>query len=107
VGADLKSPLRQPCGTTVPGPTRGVLLHRTTHQRFDVEETASPITDRHGHVTGAVAVLRDVTESVAMAERMAHLAHYDALTDLPNRVLLQDRARQAMAQARRDGKSWP
>ncbi|MEZ2208039.1 diguanylate cyclase, partial [Bradyrhizobium japonicum] len=40
-----------------------------------------------------------------MAERMAHLAQYDALTDLPNRVLLQDRAQLAMAQAQRDGRS--
>ncbi len=85
-------------------PTRGVLLHRTSGQRFDVEESASPITDRHGQITGAVAVLRDVTDAVAMAERMAHLAQYDALTDLPNRVLLQDRARQALAHAQRDGK---
>ena len=86
-------------------PVRGVLVHRTSGQRFQVEETASPIADRHGAVTGAVAVLRDVTEAVAMAERMAHLAQYDALTDLPNRVLLQDRAQLAMAQARREGKS--
>ena len=86
-------------------PVRGVLVHRTSGQRFQVEETASAITDRHGAVTGAVAVLRDVTEAVAMAERMAHLAQYDALTDLPNRVLLQDRAQLAMAQARRERKS--
>ena len=86
-------------------PVTGVLLHRTNGRRFQVEETASPITDRHGTVTGAVAVLRDVTEAVAMAERMAHLAQYDALTDLPNRLLLQDRAQMAITQARRDGKS--
>ena len=89
----------------VSGSVRGVLVHRSSGQRFQVEETASAITDRHGAVTGAVAVLRDVTEAVAMAERMAHLAQYDALTDLPNRVLLQDRAQLAMAQARREGKS--
>jgi len=47
-------------------------------------------------------VLRDVTDAVAMAERMVHLAQYDALTDLPNRVLLQDRARQALIHAQRD-----
>ncbi|CAN7300807.1 diguanylate cyclase domain-containing protein [Acidovorax sp. Leaf78] len=83
---------------------RGVIVHRTSGQRFQVEKTSSPITDRHGQVTGAVAVLRDVTEAVVMAERMAHLAQYDALTDLPNRVLLQDRAQMAITQARRDGK---
>ena len=105
VGADLKSPLRTAMrdDRALP-PTRGAVSHRTTHQRFDVELSASPIADRHGHVTGAVAVLRDVTQAVAMQARMARLAHYDVLTDLPNRVLLQDRAQQAIAQAQREGK---
>jgi diguanylate cyclase (GGDEF)-like protein/PAS domain S-box-containing protein len=104
--APQPSPLRLALQQQKPmEPTRGVVLHRISGQRFDVEETASPITDRHGQITGAVAVLRDVTDAVAMAERMAHLAQYDALTDLPNRVLLQDRARQALAHARRGGKS--
>lgn len=85
-------------------PVRGVVQHRTSGQRFEVEETARTITDRHGTVTGAVAVLRDVTEAVAMQARMAHLAQYDALTDLPNRLLLQDRAHLAVAHARRDGR---
>ncbi len=103
--AALASPLRQAIERGVPvEAARGVVVHRTSGQRAQVEGTASPITDRHGAVTGAVAVLRDVTESVAMAERMAHLAQYDALTDLPNRVLLQDRAQLAIAQAQRDGK---
>ena len=101
----LHSPLRQALEQQQPcGPTRGVVLRRKDGQRFEVEESASPIIDRHRHVTGAVMVLHDVTETMAMAERMAHLAQYDALTDLPNRVLLQDRARHALAQARREGK---
>lgn len=100
------SPLRQALARQSPcGPTRGVVLRRKDGQRFEVEESASPIIDRHRHLTGAVMVLHDVTETMAMAERMAHLAQYDALTDLPNRMLLQDRARHALAQARRDGKS--
>jgi len=104
--APQPSPLRLALQQQKPvEPTRGVVLHRTSGQRFDVEESASPITDRHGQITGAVTVLRDVTDTVAMQERMAHLAQYDALTDLPNRVLLQDRARQALAHARRDRKS--
>lgn len=107
---DNDGPLVNPLRTAIENAAavetvRGVVLHRTSGQRFEVDETASPITDRNGSVTGAVAVLRDVTEEVAMAKRMAHLAHYDALTDLPNRVLLHDRAQHAIAQARRDGKS--
>ena len=85
------------------GPTPGVVLQRADGRRFDIEESASPITDPDGQVTGAVMVLHDVTESVAMAARLAHLAHYDALTDLPNRVLLKDRAAQALALAQRAG----
>jgi diguanylate cyclase len=98
----LRSAIQQGAAVDV---MRGIVVHRRSGQRFQVEETASPITDRHGTVTGAVAVLRDVTEAATMAERMAHLAQYDALTDLPNRVLLQDRAQLAISQARRDGNS--
>ncbi len=87
------------------GPTRGVALQRRDGQRFDVEESASPITDPEGLVTGAVMVLHDISETVALAERMAYLAHYDALTGLPNRVLLRDRVEQALAYAQRNGTS--
>ncbi|ADX45912.1 diguanylate cyclase with PAS/PAC sensor [Paracidovorax avenae ATCC 19860] len=84
-------------------PGRGLVLFCRDGRRMDVENSVSPITDRHGQVTGTVMVLRDVTEAMALARRMAHLAQHDMLTDLPNRVLLQDRAQQAIAQARRDG----
>ncbi|XAH25029.1 diguanylate cyclase [Xylophilus sp. GW821-FHT01B05] len=82
--------------------TSGVLVNRW-RQCFDVEDCAAPIEDGNGEPVGAVMVLRDVTATRAMARRMAHLAHYDALTELPNRVLLQDRAQQAIAHARRHG----
>ncbi|RID98262.1 bifunctional diguanylate cyclase/phosphodiesterase [Simplicispira hankyongi] len=99
------SPLRVALATQAAcGPTRGVVLHRKDGQRFEVEESACPIIDREHRLTGAVMVLHDVTETMAMAERMAHLAQYDALTDLPNRVLLQDRAQHALALARREAK---
>ncbi|WP_245901263.1 diguanylate cyclase domain-containing protein [Simplicispira suum] len=97
------SPLRVALATQAAcGPTRGVVLHRKDGQRFEVEESACPIIDRQQRLTGAVMVLHDVTETMAMAERMARLAQYDALTDLPNRVLLQDRAQHALALARRE-----
>jgi len=99
------SPLRVALATQAAcGPARGVVLHRKDGQRFEVEASACPIIDRQHHLTGAVMVLHDVTETMAMAERMAHLAQYDALTDLPNRVLLQDRAQHALALARREAK---
>ncbi len=45
--------------------------------------------------------VRDISERKRAEERIRHLAYYDALTGLPNRTLLQDRLRQALASARR------
>jgi diguanylate cyclase (GGDEF)-like protein/PAS domain S-box-containing protein len=69
-----------------------------------IEDSAAPIRDRQGHVTGAVLVFRDVSATRAQAQRMSHLAHHDSLTNLPNRVLLNDRLAQALALAARYGR---
>jgi diguanylate cyclase (GGDEF)-like protein/PAS domain S-box-containing protein len=66
-----------------------------------IEDSAAPIHDRRGQVTGAVMVFHDVTQARAMSQRMSYLAHHDYLTDLPNRLLLNDRLAQAIAAARR------
>jgi diguanylate cyclase (GGDEF)-like protein/PAS domain S-box-containing protein len=66
-----------------------------------IEDSAAPIHDRHGQVTGAVMVFHDVSNARALSQRMSYLAQHDSLTDLPNRVLLNDRLTQAMAIARR------
>lgn len=50
-----------------------------------------------------IGVLRDITERKAAEAKIIYLAHYDTLTDLPNRRLLQDRIQQAIASARRSG----
>jgi diguanylate cyclase (GGDEF)-like protein/PAS domain S-box-containing protein len=49
-----------------------------------------------------VGIATDISELVHTRERLASLAYYDTLTGLPNRVLFQDRLRQAMVQTRRD-----
>jgi len=66
-----------------------------------IEDSTAPIHDRRGRVTGAVMVFRDVTQARAMSQKMSHLAHYDYLTDLPNRLLLNDRLTQAISAAHR------
>lgn len=77
-----------------------VLLHRDGVEA-SIEDSAAPIHDREGRVTGAVIVFHDVSESRAMAAKMAHLAHHDFLTGLPNRALLTERLSQAIGLARR------
>lgn len=54
-----------------------------------------------------VGVFTDITDKKLSEKRIYHLAHYDALTDLPNRVLFQDRLDHALVEARRGGYSVP
>lgn len=60
------------------------------------------VTDAHGKPTHYVAAFSDITVRKANEENIRHQAQYDALTDLPNRVLLFDRLQQALAQAKRE-----
>jgi len=49
-----------------------------------------------------LVVSRDITEAKAQEQKIRYMAHYDILTELPNRVLLSDRLNQAMIQAQRN-----
>lgn len=60
--------------------------------------------DDEGRFLGCTGTLRDVTERREAEEQMAHLAQYDALTDLPNRMLALDRLEQAIKSTARTGK---
>jgi len=83
------------------GLTPNCILVRRDGFEAAIEDSAAPIHDRHGHVTGAVMVFHDVSTARELSQRMSHLAQHDSLTDLPNRVLLNDRLSQAMAIAQR------
>jgi diguanylate cyclase (GGDEF)-like protein/PAS domain S-box-containing protein len=61
-----------------------------------IEVSSAPIHDRHGTVTGAVMVFHDVSVARALTLKMSYLAQHDSLTDLPNRVLLNDRLNEAI-----------
>ncbi|RPI55415.1 MAG: EAL domain-containing protein [Acidobacteria bacterium] len=81
--------------------TPNCILIRRDGVELSIEDSAAPIHDRRGTVTGAVMVFHDVTTARALSLRMAYLAQHDSLTDLPNRILLADRLKQAIAMALR------
>ncbi|HSA81469.1 MAG TPA: diguanylate cyclase [Geminicoccaceae bacterium] len=80
-----------------PGEAR---IRRLDGRTVEVEAVAVPISER-GEASIQVMLL-DITERKRVEERVRHLAHHDALTNLPNRALLLDRLHQALREARRE-----
>ena len=63
----------------------------------------SAVRDANGVTQQYVALFSDITALKEHQEQLEHIAHFDALTNLPNRVLLADRLQQGMAQVQRRG----
>ena len=61
----------------------------------------STVYEESGQIAHFVGIFSDITERKAAEDRMTHLARFDALTNLPNRALLQDRLDQAIKVAQR------
>jgi diguanylate cyclase (GGDEF)-like protein/PAS domain S-box-containing protein len=85
------------------GLSANCILIRRDGSECAIEDSAAPIHDREGIVTGAVIVFHDVSMSRSMTEQMSYLAQHDILTKLPNRILLKDRLSQAIETSRRNG----
>lgn len=59
-----------------------------------------------GEVINYIALFTDITKRQAAEQKVQFLAHYDALTKLPNRVLFSDRLKHALLVAQRGKKKW-
>jgi diguanylate cyclase (GGDEF)-like protein/PAS domain S-box-containing protein len=103
-GEPARNPMEQAIRRDrVAGLTPNCLLIRRDGVETAIEDSASPIHDGRGRVVGAVMVFRDVSEARALSRQTVYLAQHDFLTDLPNRMLLNDRLTQAIGLARRHG----
>ena len=82
--------------------TSEVWNRRKNGEVFAELQTISAVRDAHGAVQQYVALFSDISAFKEHEYKLEHIAHYDALTNLPNRVLLADRLHQAIAQRRGD-----
>src|SRR6266852_2489031 len=110
IDGPTRNPARDPMEMAVEqnrtvGLTVNCVLIRRDGFESAIEDSAAPIHDRAGRVIGAVIVFHDVSAARAMSVQMTHSAQHDAVTNLPNRLLLNDRITQSISLALRQNKS--
>lgn len=81
------------------------MLHKDGHIGW-IESMCVPIYDEDNTMIGALGINRDITDRVAEAERLNRLAHYDQLTQIPNRYLLLERIDHLIVQCERSANSF-
>ena len=87
-----------------PPPLEHRIIHRDGSIRW-IKNTAVPQFDREGIVIAYDGHISDITARKQAEQKVRHAAHYDGLTDLPNRELLCDRLKQALVRAHRHGRA--
>ncbi len=78
---------------------------RKTGEPYQKWLAINAVRDKQGRVSNYIGSFTDITERKTSEERMLFLAHHDALTQLPNRLSLQERLEQAIGTARRSQNS--
>lgn len=74
---------------------------RKNNEIYPEQLTINTVHDDDGKVKNYVAVFADITDIKKHQSQLEHMAHYDVLTNLPNRALLADRLNQAIVQSER------
>ncbi|MDT8989844.1 EAL domain-containing protein [Curvibacter sp. APW13] len=83
--------------------TGEVWNRRKNGEIYAALQTISTVRDAQGRPLNYVSLFSDITLAKEHAQYIERIAHFDVLTNLPNRVLLSDRLHQAMAQSQRRG----
>jgi diguanylate cyclase (GGDEF)-like protein/PAS domain S-box-containing protein len=79
-------------------------LVRRDGVRFGIENRVTTVSDRAGNAIGVVMSIRDVSMARAVSLEVSRVAQHDILTNLPNRILFNDRIVQAISLAERQRK---
>lgn len=81
---------------------RGDVVNRNmSGELYTVTQSITPLFDDKGELTHFLAVQQDISEKCRLEEEIHYLAYHDILTDLPNRMLFQDRVQQEIIHAKR------
>jgi diguanylate cyclase (GGDEF)-like protein/PAS domain S-box-containing protein len=77
------------------------LLIRRDGAEFAIEDSAVPVHDLYGQVSGGILAFHDVSVTRTLTLSLSHLTHHDGLTDLPNRTMFSERLTRTIVFARR------
>jgi diguanylate cyclase (GGDEF)-like protein/PAS domain S-box-containing protein len=78
-----------------------ILNRRKCGEVYAEMQTISAVRDAQGEISHFVSLFSDITTLKEHEQQLERIAHFDALTSLPNRVLLADRLNQAMHNVQR------
>ena len=78
-------------------------LRKSDGQRLPIDLAVSGLRHRDGRLAGFIGIATDISERKRAQAEMRHMAEHDALTGLPNRMLMRDRLSMSIARARRSG----
>ncbi len=84
-------------------PWHGEVINRRKDNSLYYEELRiSPIINQTGNITHFLSTKHDITERKALQDKLKHISEHDNLTNLPNRILLNERLTQALILAKRE-----
>jgi diguanylate cyclase (GGDEF)-like protein/PAS domain S-box-containing protein len=87
------------------GSWHGEVFNRTkSGEVFPAWENVSAVRNDDGEAIQYISIFSDISDKKLSEERLRKLAHYDILTDLPNRLLFNERLDHALKRVRRTGK---
>ncbi len=82
---------------------RGEMWNRRKDgSQFPVWQQITVIKDNNGKVSNYASIFSDISELKAVEQQLAHLAHHDELTGLPNRLYFKAQLEKSLQQAKRN-----
>ncbi len=81
-------------------PYQAIITNKRKDGRlFEIYHSITPLKNESGEITHFITTSKDVSQQKLLEDRLHYLANYDALTDLPNRMLFLDRLHQSLGRA--------